>query len=84
MKKLLLVIAVAMCLCACTENHVIDRNGIVVGISTVYQCFNIINPKTKYKVYVEVNYNYGSDNATNNYVLYTDRKYAIGDTIRFH
>ena len=82
MKKLLLCVIAALCLCACTENYVIDHSGIVVGIFTDYQCITIINPNTKYKVRVEVNYS--SDNATNYYVLYTDRKYAIGDTISFH
>ena len=42
------------------------------------------NPETKYKVNVEVFYNYDREKLRTEYVLYTDHKYAIGDTIKFH
>ena len=84
MKRIFSIIAVVLCLCSCGENHIIDRNGVVVGITTKYTCGSLINPKTKYKVNVEVIYNYGRDVAKSKYVLYTDHKYAIGDTIKIH
>ena len=85
MKRLFSIIAVVLCLCSCDEdNYVIDRNGVVVGITTKYTCKGIISPKTKYKVNVEVFYNYGMEKLRSEYVLYTDHKYAIGDTIKFY
>ena len=85
MKRLISIIAVVLCLCSCDEdNYVIDRNGVVVGITTEYSCASFLNPKTKYKVNVEVLYNYDREKLRSEYVLYTDHKYAIGDTIKFH
>ena len=85
MKRLISIIAVVLCLYSCGEdNYVIDRNGVVVGITTKYTCGSFISPKTKYKVNVEVFYNYEREKLRTEYVLYTDHKYAIGDTIKFH
>jgi hypothetical protein len=85
MKKLFSIIAVVICLCSCSEdNYIVDRNGIVVGITTEYRCKSLISPKTKYKVDVNVLYNYGREEIRSSYVLYTDHKYAIGDTIKFY
>ena len=85
MKRLFSIIAVVFCLCSCGEdNHIIDRNGIVVGITTEYSCVSFISPKTKYKVNVEVFYNCDREKMRSEYVLYTDHKYAIGDTIKIH
>ena len=86
MKRLFSIIAVVLCLCSCGEdNFIIDRDGVVVGITTEYSCGSgFISPKTKYKVNVEVLYNYDYGKTKIGYVLYTDHKYAIGDTIKFH
>ena len=85
MNRLFSIIAVVLCLCSCGEdNFIIDRDGVVVGITTKYTCKGIISPKTKYKVNVEVFYNYDRDKLRTEYVLYTDHKYAIGDTIKFY
>ena len=86
MKRLFSIIAVILCLCSCGEdNYIIDRNGVVVGITTEYSTVSgFINPKTKYKVYVEVFYNSSGVKTRSEYVLYTDHKYAIGDTIKLY
>lgn len=84
MKKLCFIFVVILCLCSCDrENSIVDKNGVVTGISTEYICDSrICNPKTKYAVKVRVEYEYGRGKTTNYYTLYTDHKYAIGDTIK--